>query len=212
MLLGAVLALLAFAAILLLVLRQPGTPGDKEVLAAAPATDTAAGNTNSDPSPQAAAVVAAKVTEMPTAEPEQQTTAASPAEAPTAATEASTAGVTPEETQTPTAIAPTSTAVSSPMPTVTLGSPLVTATQPVTNESTAAATADALLGAGATTIANNLDSAAPGNTAGATVAAFPHSQTRGTPYQHSASDSHGIADCDPHAYPCGAPDSGRCNS
>ena len=64
-LLGAVLALLAFAAILLFVLRQPGTSGDKEVLAAAPATVAAASSTNSDPPPQAAAVVAATATEMP---------------------------------------------------------------------------------------------------------------------------------------------------
>ncbi|MFN8468727.1 MAG: protein phosphatase 2C domain-containing protein [Caldilineaceae bacterium] len=173
LLLGVALALLAFAAILPFLMRQPGTPGDTEVLAAAPAGGTAASSTGINPTPQEADAVASASTEAPTAEPAQQTTAAGAAAAPTAATEASTAGATPAETQTPTAIAPTSTAVASPVPTTSLVSALVTATQPVTSESAAAATADAIAGDGAETIAGIVDGTIQENTAGATVAASP---------------------------------------
>lgn len=178
-LLAAALALLAFAAILLVVMRQPGAPGDQEVLAATSATDTAASSTDSDPPLQGAAV-AAKSTNVPTAEPDQQTTADSAAEAPTAATEANAAGATPAETQTPTAIAPTSTAVSSPVPTATLPSELVTATQPVTGEGSVAATADAIAEEGAETIAGIMDGTATGNAVVATGVPTARPGTRPT--------------------------------
>ncbi len=210
LLLGGVLALLAFAAILLFVMRQPGTPGDKEVLAAAPAIGTAASSTAVIQRRRWLLRWRQRQPRCQLAEPEQQTVAASATETPAVATETSTAGASLTETETPTAIAPTSTAVSSPMPAETLASALVTATQPVTGEGSVAATADAIAGVGAATITDIVDGTATGNTV--VTAPCAHGGARCAPYQHSPADRHDVANRNTHAHPCGNPSTVRYGS